>query len=811
MNTLINDIKYSFRQLRKNPGFTICAVLVLALGIAANTALFSAVHAILFRSLPFDQGNRIMSVWTRSSHPQLSHFPFINTSPSDYKDWVEQNTVFEELAAMNHRMLNLTGRDEPLALIGCAATANLFDVFEKPPVLGRSFSPEEMQANARVAILSHSLWQQAFGGRADVIGREIILDNDAYRVIGVAHPHMEYRQDFKIQFYIPYVQSPSDHRTHRKLWVLGRLRPGVTEERATTQMQTIMSRLETQYPQTNTSFSAFVIPLQELLFGKSSSTIVILFAAAVLVLMIACANVAHLLMSRAGIRSQEMAVRAALGAGRTRLLRLMLIESMLLSLLAGIFGFVAAACGMNFLRHGVALITKSGGIASIGGGVQITMNPWILLFAIGVSMFTTVCFGLFPAWQVSQTNPVNALCTSGRGASQGRKRRRFSNLLISGEIAVAFVLLVGACLLARSLGQLKLKSPGFNPMNLMTLQMNLPQIPAYQDNSQRAEFCQAVLQRMRQIPGVVDTASTSIHPLSSGNFMDAFRILNQETQTPGDITTAEYRTVSADYFSTIGMPLQKGRLFKETDNGSVKVTIVDQEFVRRYFPDKDPIGQKIQRREYTCEIVGVVGNHQTTPVIDEKTCPHMYEPITQSCENTVTFMVRTQTDPLIIADQLRRAVWEVNPNQPITKMQPMQGIVRDTLSIQRLSSLVLGLFAGSALLITLIGIYGVITSMVSQRTREIGIRMAFGARQVDVLKSIMRTGLILTGLGLVIGLAGALALCRLLTSLLYSISPADPVSYGLVIIIVTAVSLAASYIPARRAAKIDPMEALRYE
>jgi putative ABC transport system permease protein len=713
---------------------------------------------------------------------------------------------------MEHRMHNLTGIDKPLALIGCAATTNLFNVFEKPLVLGRSFLPGEMQANSKVVILSHSLWQQAFGARKDVIGQDITLDDDVYRVVGVAHPHMEYRQDFKIQFYVPLALDPPGHRMAKKLWVLGRLRPGVSVEKAEIEMKTIAARLEAQYPDTNTNWTAIIIPLQELIFGKVQDSVVILFAAVILVLLIACANVAHLLMSRAGKRSQEMAIRSALGAGRMRLLRLMLIESLLLSLVAGILGFVAAVWSMDLLSHGLALLTKSGGIGGIGGAVRITMNPWIVIFAIVISIFTTVCFGFFPAWQSSQANPVQALCSSGRGASQSLQRRRLSNLLVSAEIAVAFVLLVGACLLARSLEGLYRKSPGFNPINLMTVQMTLPKSTEYQNDQQRADFCQAVLDRMREIPGVLGVASTSIHPLSSLNYVDVYSIVNQESQTPGDKPIAEYRTVSTNYFSTIGLPLLKGRLFQETDDGSVKVTIVDQEFVRRYFLGKDPIGQKIQKRgSHICEIVGVVGNHQTSPKIDEQTFPHAYEPIIQACMNTVTFMVRTQVDPLILADPLRLAVWTENPNLPISKIQTMQGIVRDTLSIHRLSGLVLGLFAGSALLITLIGIYGVINSMVSQRTREIGIRMAFGARQVDALKSIMRTGLILTGLGVVVGLAGALTLCRLLTSLLYDISPADPISYAVVFIVVTIVSLLACWVPAHRAAKIDPMEALRYE
>jgi putative ABC transport system permease protein len=809
MTTLINDIKYAARQLRKSPSFTLCAVLILALGIAANTALFSALDGIFFRSLTFANSKQIMSVWTRSTNPDHSHSPRMNSSLSDYRDWIEQNTVFAELAAQGYRALNLTDRDEPLALTGWAITANLFDVFEKPPVLGRSFLPEDMQVgHAKVVILSHSLWQQAFGARNDIVGQDITLDNDVYSIVGIAHPHMEYRPGDGLEFYVPLIPTPSDdNRSRRGLWVLGRLLPGVTLEQATVEMQTIAARLEAQYPDTNTSLSTLLIPLQELLFGKISSTIIILFAAAVLVLLIACANVANLLLSRAGLRSQEMSIRSALGAGRMRLLRLMLIESLLLSLVAGGLGFIGAAWAMDMLRHGVSILSQSVGIA---GAARITMNPWILIFTITLSLLTSLCFGLVPAWQTSQVNPFLALRANGRGISQGRQRHWISNFLVSSEIAVAFVLLVGACLLLRSLEQLHRTSPGFDTTNLMTLEVTLPQSAAYKSDQQRAAFCRSVLDRMRNIPGVLGAASTSIPPVSGSNFSCGFTILDQGSQTPGDKPIAEHRTVSIDYFSTIGLPLQEGRLFRETDNRSNGVVIVDQEFVQRYFPDKDPIGQRIRVWE-VCEIIGVVGNHQSSPNIDEPTCPHMYFPIGQSCMPFVTFMVRTHTDPLTVAEPLRQAVWAVNPDQPINQMQSMQVIVRETHSMRRLSSIILVLFAGSAVTITVIGIYGVIASVVSQRTREIGLRMAFGASPIDVVKSIMHRGLFLTGLGIVTGLAGALILCRLLSTLLYHISPVDPISYSLVIVMISVISLLACWIPARRAAKIDPMEALRYE
>jgi putative ABC transport system permease protein len=808
MSTFINDLKYAIRQLRKSLGFTLCTVLVLSLGIAANTAFFSALDGICFRSLPFAQSDRIMSVWSKSLNPRHSHFPMMNCSFLDYQDWVEQNTVFEELAAQGYRTLNLTGRGEPLALTGWAITENLFDVFKKPPILGRSFLPEEMSADqSQVVILSHALWQQAFGADPAIVGQDIALDKKVYSVVGIAHPDMDYRQGFKSQFYLPMTSGSSEPRYRHSLQALGRLHPDVTPAAASIEMKIIAARLEAQYPQSNAGFTTLIIPLQELLFGKVRGTIVILFAAAVLLLLIACTNVANLLLSRMDRRSQEMAVRSALGAGRWQLCRVILVESFVVSLIAGMVGFIGAAWGMGILRQAVSLLASSGGMAGVA---RIEMNPWILLFALGLSVVVTLCFGLLPAWKTSQANPLHSLRAKGRGSSQGRQGRRVSNLLASAEIALAFILLVGASLLLKSLTQLHRSSPGFNPVNMMTMRMNLPQTAAYKDDQHRAAFCRAVLERLRTVPGVTDVASTNIHPVSDYNFMCGFRLLDRENPLSSETTAAEFRTVSTNYFSTLGLPLVKGRLFQETDDGRNKVMIVDQEFARRYFPDKNPIGQRIELGG-PCEIIGVVGNHQTSTQVKEQTCPHMYKPISQACLPSVTFIARIHADPLTLAEPLRRAIWAVDSQQPINAIQPMQGIVRDTHAIHRLSSLVLGLFASSALLITVIGIYGVIASAVTQRTREIGIRMAFGARHIDVLKAIMQTGLLLTGLGLVAGLAGALALCRLMSTLLYNISPFDLLSYSFVIVFITTISLLACYFPARRAAKIDPMGALRYE
>ena len=808
MSTLINDIKYVIRKLCKSPGFTVCTVFILSLGIAACTAFFSAWDGICHRSLPFEQSDRLVSVWSKSSSPGLSHFPRLCCSYPDYQDFVAQNTVFETLAAQGYTTMNLTGRDNPLALIGWAITDNLFEVFRKQPVLGRSFLPEEMSADqAQVVILSDALWQQAFSKDPNILGQDVTLDNRTYRVVGIAHPDMDYRQGVPAQFYIPLSSASSMPRYSHSYIVLGRLRPDVTPEEATMEMKTIAARLETQYPDSNTGFTTLIIPLQELLFGKVHGSVVTMMAAAVLLLLVASTNIANLLLSRMDRRSQEMAVRSALGAGRWQLSRLVLIESLLVSLVAGLVGFAGAVGSMELLRQGMNLIASSGGMAGIP---RITVNPGILLFSLGLSVLVTLCFGLLPAWKTSQASLLQSLHTKARGSSQGRHGRHLANLLVTTEIALAVVLLVGAGLLVKSLIQLRRSSPGFNPVNLMTLQITLPQSEAYKTDQQRADFCEAVLRRLQAISGVSHVAATNIIPVSDYNHSQGFRFLDGAAPSSDGRTSAEFRTVSTDYFTTLGMPLTMGRLFQETDDGKHRVVIVDEEFVRRYFPNQDPIGQRIALGA-PCEIVGVVGNHQTSTRINEQTSPHMYQPLSQACMARIIFMARTQSDPLTLTEPMRRAVWAVDTQQPINHMQPMQGIIHDTHAIHHLSSLVINLFAGSAVILIIVGLYGVTASTISQRTREIGIRMAFGACRSDIIKSMMGTGLVLIGLGITIGLVGALIICRLLGSLLYHVSPVDPISYSLVIIMISVISLLACWIPARRAARIDPMEALRYE
>ncbi len=803
------DLRFGTRVLRRAPGFTAVAVLILGLAIGANTTFFSALHGLLYQSLPFPHPERLVSVWSMSSNPQLEHFPFINSSAPDYYDWVRQNTTFQDLAAMNHKWLNLAGTGEPLAVTGLAVTANFFEMLEKPPVLGRSFLPAEIgPGKADVVVLSHSLWQRAFGGRPDILGRSVTLDNRAFTVVGVAHPEAAFRHDFPAEFYVPLDLDPVQGRGRRGLWVIGRLKPDVSEARALTEMKTIAARLTERYPDTNRNWSVKFIPLRELLFGDLQGPVVLLYSAAALVILIACANMASLLMARGLARSPEMALRAAVGAGRLRLCRQMLTESLLLSLLGAALGLLLSVWGVDLIRGLILTLQKSGRLA---GTAHITLSPWVLAFTMALAFGTTLLFGLVPAWQASQTQPADALRGGGRGASEDRSSHRLSTLLVVGEISLSFVLVTGFYLLFKSLDHLSHASLGYSSAQLLTLELTLPSTPEYEDSRKRAAFSHDVIDRLQAIPGVLSAASINIHPLSSNNVAMPFGVAGQGQPAPGEETSAEMRTISPDYFQTMGIPLRQGRFFARTDSGSRNVVIVDQELARRSFPGENPVGREIALSGRPLEIVGVVGNIQPPALADKLLRAHMYVPIDQYCFPEMTFTVRTAGDPLALATAMRQAVWTVNRTQPIAQIRPMQDLVRDRLSMPRLIATISGLSAASALALSILGVYGVVAYAVRRQTRELGVRMAFGAERADILRMVLRRGIALIGMGSLLGLVAALLLCRAMASLLYGVSPSDPATYGFAFVLVALTGLLACYMPARRAASVDPVAALRGE
>jgi putative ABC transport system permease protein len=808
---MLSDLRLAIRTLRRSPGFAVVAVAVLGLAIGANATFFSALHALLERSLPLPHPERLVSVWSISSNPQLAHFPFINSSPPDYSDWAAESTSFRGLAAIEHQQRDLGGAGEPLAVTGLGVTANFFDVLGSPPALGRGFRSEETAAaESDVVVLSHSLWQRAFGGDPGILGRSLTLDGRAHRVVGVAHADAEFRQDFRAEFYLPLHVDPAGNRFERKLWVLGRLKPGVTQAQALAELQGISSRLAERYPDSNRGWSVKLIPLPELLFGDLRRPVLLLYVAAALVVLIACANLAGLLLARGLGRAPEMAVRSALGAGRLRLCRQMLTESLLLSVLGGAVGLVLSSWGVGLMRALLSTLQRSGGVGGIVGRTHIGLSPWVVLFTVALSFGATLLFGLLPAWEASGARSAAAL-RGERAAGEDRGGRRLSRLLAAGEIALSFLLLTGFSLLVESLEHLSGAPLGYGTSELLAVQLTLPRTPEYAESASRARFVHRVLERMRAVPGVLAAGAVNIHPLSSANVALGFTIVGRERPRPGEETNAEMRTVSTDYFRAMRIPLRRGRLFSRADDGSRAVAIVDEELARRYFTGEDPVGREISVAGHGMEIVGVVGSVQPPSLAEKRPRTHLYTPVDQFCFPDVTFTVRTLGDPTALGPAMRQAVWDVNPRQPIAQVQSLRSLAEDRLAMPRLVAWLAGSFATSALALALLGLYGVLAYSVRRQTRELGVRIALGAERRDILRLVLRRGMAVAGIGSLLGLAAATVLFRVMASLLHGVSPWDPLAYGLALTLVVATSLLASWLPARRAAAVDPARALRSE
>ncbi len=801
------DVRFGLRMMARFPGGTCLAALILAMGIGANTAIFSAVHAVMFNPLPFPHPERIMTVW--SWNPELP-FPYYNVSGPDYLDWEDRNTVFDELTVMEPRWMTMTGAGDPEALTGWAVPPNFFAVFGKPPIHGRSFAPEESTAgNHRVAVLGHSLWVSRFGSDPGVLGRTIVLDDHAHTIVGVADPAANYRTGFVAQIYVPFVTDPAPvGRGERGLQVIGRLKPGVTRERALADMRAIAEALQQEHVETNKNVSVKIIPLHDLLFEKAQGTLAIVLGAVAFVLLLACVNAAGLLLARSAARGREIAIRSALGAGRLRLIRQMLTESAILSALAGGLGLLLAIWGLDFVQFIVAEIQASGGIT---GHARVELNLTVLSFCLVLSLLTGLFTGIIPALQSSRISLSEALKAQGSGISRGASRHRVLSNLLIWETALALVLLVGAGLLVRSFTRLQETSPGFDTTHLAGLEMMRPPIPENQPNAARAAFSHAVLERIESLPGVLSAASISFHPMSGNNWNTGFAIEGRPPAPPGDAITAEYRNVSPGFFSAMRIPVIAGRSFSARDDGSYLVAVVNEEFAHRYFPDQSPVGERVVLMGRSLEIVGVVGNAKYRSLLAEEDQPFIYEPIDQVCHYNMTFLVRSAGEPGTLIDAIRAEIWSVDPKQSILGVHMMEDLVAETASPLRLSAALMSSTASVALLLAVVGIYGVTSFIVSLRRREIGIRMALGAQAPQIFKLVLGRGLILAAVGTVIGLAASLALSRFLASLLYGISATDVTSYAAGALLLFVTAAAASYVPARRAARFDPLVTLRDE
>ncbi len=800
MQILWQDLRYGARMLLKKPGFTPIAVLTLALGIGANTAIFSVVNAVLIQPLPFAEPDRLVWMWgnVRDGSNRAA------VAPPDYLDYREQNNSFEQLAAMMSVPIygNLTGSGDPERLEAALVTGNYFQALGVKPALGRTFLLENEQPGLdRVAVLSHGLWQRRFGADPTIVNRTITLDGRNYEVLGVMPPDLKFPRTAEMWAPINFGISPEmKQRRAHFLRLIGRLKPGVTLAPAQAEMDAIARRLEEQYPTTNTGWSLRLVPLHERIAGNIKPTLFVLFGAVGFVLLIACVNVANLLLVRAAARASEIAVRTALGASRWRIARQMLTESLLLSLFGGALGVLLATWGVDLL---VALSANN-----IPPTANVRIDATVLGFTLLVALFTGVLFGLVPALQSSSPNLNESLKEGGRSATEGVRRNRTRHLLVVFESAVAVMLLVGAGLLIRSFIRLQNVSPGFDARNVLTMQISLSR-DGYGAREKARSFFDQLQQRLHSLPGVESVGMIRELPLDGQLNDRPFTVEGRPPGSPNQRYDAEWRLINQDYFRAMRIPLLRGRNFTEQEvRQSAGVVIISGSLSRAVFPDEDPLGKRLQLDQKPYEIVGIVGDiRQHALEIDPDAT--MYLP-TLAIEQT-NLVLRTAGDPTSIIGAVRKEVMAIDRDQPIASVRPMERLMYESVAQPRFRTFLIGLFAALALLLAAVGIYGVISQMVAQRTHEIGIRLALGAQTRDVLSSVLRHGMSLAIIGIAIGVAGALALTRLMGSLLFEVSATDPMTFAGVAVLHALVALLACYIPARRAAKVDPVVALRYE
>jgi putative ABC transport system permease protein len=807
---MFQDLRYGARMLMKQPGFTLTAALMLALGIGANTAIFSLINTVLLRPLPFPQAERIMTIWAEAPADGIARQ---SVAPGNYSDLKTQQTVFDKIAALTRSEMNLTGDGEPEKLEGFAALEpEMLDILGVKPAMGRLFLPGEYARGAnRVVLISHGFWQRRFGGAADVIGKGLTLNDEKFVVVGVLPANFQFLNP-EASFWAPagFSRQQLAYRlAHNMLTVIARLKPGVTEAQAQAEVKTIMRRIAQDHPAEAGRLSAFVQPLREYLTGDARRPLLVLFASVGFVLLIACANLASLLLARAGARRKEIAVRVALGAGRWRIARQLLTESALLASAGGVCGLLAALWSFAFLRQ---LIPQD-----LAASVTLGLDGRALAYTLGLSLLTGVLFGLAPAWQATRIDVNETLKQS--GARSGAGRQGLQNALVVIEVALALVLLIGAGLLIQTFHRLRRVDVGFRVENTLTLQTRLPRA-RYMDHAKRTSFYRQTLERVRALPGVVSASYASRQPLSSLRGIYSLTIEGRSAQG-GLAMEADHRQISPEYFATLGVPLRQGRAFDEHDTlGTEPVAIVNETMARRFWPDESPIGKRFATDEdgkpaaHSLTIVGVAGDVKHRG-LENDIRPEFYLPHAQVDYNSFSIpsylIVRAAGDPSSLAPAVRRAVYSVDPGMPAAEVRTMESLLDEMVAQRRLRMMLLAAYAGLALLLAAVGIYGVIAYFVTQRTAEIGVRMALGAQAGDVLRFVLRQGMGLALAGVGIGVITSFAATRLMKSLLFGVSATDPLTFATVALLLILVSLFACYLPARRATKVDPLVALKRE
>ena len=804
MDQLLNDIRYACRNLIKRPGFTFIAVATLALGIGANSAIFSAINALLLKPLPLTDQDLVMTIWDKNPSRGVEHN---EVAMANYLDWKVQNKSFDQLALYRWWSTNITGIDTPERVQGFLVTGNFFTALGAKPMLGRAFSEEENQPGKdSVAIITYSLWQRRFGGDPNIINKQVTLNTISRTVVGVMPPRFNFPKGAEI--YAPIALTPELMRSrgNHSYYVVGKLKPGITPQSAQADIDAITARLEKQYPETNVGLGANVIPVLQDTVRLYDRALWVMMGAVGFVLLIACANVANLMLARASGRQKEIALRAALGASRWRIVRQLLTESVIVALIGGALGVLIAFWGIDLLRG-----ANPGEAAKYAPGWdQLGINPAVLLFTIALSLLSGLVFGLAPALQVSKPNLNNALKEGGRQGGGGSHRLRSS--LVVFEIALSLILLVGAGLLVRSFLSLLKTNPGFNPDHLMTMSLVLP-AAKYKDEASRSAFFTDLVQRVQNVPGVQSAALVNYIPLGGSNSSESFLVEGVPEPPPGQEFDGRYRVCTPDYFETMGIALLKGRAFTAADKaGNTPVAIVNETMARKYWPNADAVGKRFRfygpiDKNPWMEIVGIaqdVKHDLNTPMTSDFFLPHA-----QDSWNGMVLVARTTVDPASTASALRQEVWAIDKDQPVFDLKTMEQVRSLSVALYSFSSVMLAVFAGVALILAAVGIYGVMAFAVTQRTQEIGIRMALGARGVDVLRLVLRNGMALALIGIGLGLAGAWGLTRFLAKLLVGVTATDFLTFSIVTFTLLFAALLACYLPARRATKVDPVVALR--
>ena len=798
-------------MLRKNPGFTSVAVLTLALGIGANTAIFSFVDGVLLKPLPYAHSDRILMVWEKPPGYERNGISTLN-----FLDWKNQNTVFDSIAALRGDSITLSGGEKPIELRGARVSASFFDIFGVPAAMGRTFAADEDQAGkGGVAVISYRTWQSRFGGEKSIVGRKLILNGQPHTLVGVLPMNSPYDRGFA-DIWTPLVFEPKD-MTRNFHWfrAYALLKEGVTLERARAEMNVIGARIEKQYPDSNKGWGVTLDRFADRIVGNQlRQSLYVLLTAVGAVLLIGCANLANLTLARGTSREREVAIRAALGAGRWRLVLQFLTENVLLSLLGGLLGLslgYGLVAGLKLLMPPYMLPSEA--------NVQVDVR--VLLFTLAIAALTGIVFGMAPALHASSPNLSGSIKEGGRGSTASGARRRLRGALVVVEMALAFVLLTGAGLLIRSFEQLQGVDAGFDTTNVLTMGLPLS-TSKLKDGGQASSYVRRIIDGIETVPGVLEAAVTSALPLQGWSTGMPFQIAGKPIKDRANREACAFKMLSESYFHSLGIRLRKGRGLTVKDvKGSPPVTVINETMAKRHFKNEDPVGRQILVQdiifakpqlgpEIPWEVVGVIADEKLNGLDDDRSAA-MYVTYAQSPCTFISLVVKGAVDPQTMQQAIDRQVRQIDPDQALTNTQTMERIKADSVAPNRLRTTLLGVFAGIALLLAAIGIYGVISYSVAQRTHEMGVRLALGARHGDILRLVVGSGMLLAGIGLAIGLAGSLALTRLLNSLLFGVKATDALTMVTVAVLLAGVASLACYVPARRATKVDPMVALRWE